>query len=204
MLSTKIATPSGSGSGPSGGGSATGGNPSGGSKGKGVCDQTSGASAMLTPSLGTVAIPTTVMMNSTGNDVGEFQLDNPSPCPMSLTMMRFVSHPSVVPSPLYGMLQNIKLIDINTGMQFGSTLDFARPIDMTGTMTFVSTAPVVVAPYTTENFSLMADTRNVPPPATFQIQWMAFNATNTTLGLVANWVYTTGAPIMAPLITIVL
>lgn len=152
------------------------------------------------------SIPLNPGTGASNNDVaiGTFRLNNPGDCPMKVTMIKFVAHPSMVPSPTYSMLQNIRLVEASTGAAFGSALPFTTPIDMVGNLPFTSTTGVIIAPHTSADFNLITDGRNVPPPARFRIQMTAFNAINTVTSLLNNALYPTSMGMVAgPFVTFV-
>ena len=190
----------------------TGGNPGGGKggSGKGTCDQS--VTVALVPSYvpGTSAIsfglnPTFLGgVPNTNVSLGTYRLDNPSPCPMNVTMIKFVSHPTTVPSPWYSVIQNIKLFEAGTGTQFGTTLPFTVPIDRTGALPFTSTAGTIVPAYGYTDFNLVADGQNVPPPARILIQLMEFSAVNTLTTVVDHAIYPTSMPrVIGPVVNFV-
>ncbi|MEI8130268.1 MAG: hypothetical protein WCG55_02060 [bacterium] len=191
---------------------AKGGNPYGSDVGggKGVCDQS--VTVALVPSYNTGTSAASFSLNpsstsgvaNTNVNLGTYRLDNPSPCPMNVTMMKFISNPSTVPSPSYSVIQNIKLYEASSGTQFGATLPFTTPIDSTGTLPFTSTVGVNVPAYGYAEFTLVADGRNVPPPAHITIQLTEFSATNILTTVVDHAVFPTSMPLVsAPTVTFV-
>lgn len=187
-------TPGGSASGGSGG-SGTGGNPGGGTGkgGSGNCDQS--IVVTLAPSYVTGSAATSISLNpatsgipNTNVNLGTFRLTNSTPCPMNLTQMKFVSHPSTVPSPTYSMIQNINLIESSTGLPFGVMLPFTSPVDSVGVLPFTSTSGAIVPAFGTADFTIFADGRNVPT-GRIAVQLTEFTATNTITGMPNHEVY---------------
>ncbi len=140
-----------------------------------------------------------------------FQLDNPSPCPMNVTDLKFVTHPERDPSSIFTPLQNMKIIVASTGAQFGTTVKYTSgwdqasgtwvtPADTVGSVAFSGSA--IVPPFGSEQFNFVADGRNVVSPNSVQIQLTEFDSVNTVFtGMTDDEVYPTSmAMIESPVV----
>ncbi len=166
-----------------------------------TCDDTV-LSVTLDPSFVPGSSATNMSLNSgtypnTNVALGTFRLTNPSPCPMTVHMMKFATHPSLVVSPNYSALQNIRLTVASTGAAFAAPVAFtsgwnpatgtwATPSDLTGSVTFTATTPVLIPAFSSEDFKFVADGRNVAPPTTVSIQLVEMHAMNVVFAGMAN------------------
>ncbi len=167
-----------------------------GSNGRGTkdCDKNI-TSVTMTPSYVAGSTPAGMSLDSgtyanANVTLATFELVNPSPCPMEVTEMSFVTHPTKDPSPIFTPLQNLRLMV--AGTEFGSLVRYTSgwdettdtwvtPADTIGSVTFSSTVGVIVPPHGSTDFDFVADGRNVPPPNSVQIQLTGFSAFNTII-----------------------
>jgi len=161
-----------------------------------VCNTGTTGSVLLSAAATAGPSPTSVT-TSTGGVVGghwlNFSLTNPSNCPIKVTKMQFNLMTNFVTS--WPVIQNISVVDTTTSLMFGSALHPELTPTPLSPMTFTSVPGVIIAPGTTENFSLISDSRNVPDhttagaPTRFRLQLVEFLGTNTLSGFVNDQQY---------------
>ena len=164
-----------------------------------VCDDTVGT-VVMNPSYVAGSSPVGMSLNSgtyanANVTLATFRLENPTPCPMKVTMMSFVTDPAKDPSPIFTPLQNLKLMV--AGTEFGTLVHFTSgwdettgtwvtPADTIGSVAFTSATGVIVPAFGSTDFNFVADGRNVPPPNSVQIQLTGFDSSNTLFTSMTN------------------
>lgn len=145
--------------------------------------------------------PTGVHAGDANDAIGRFNFNNPTPCPMRVTAIRFELN-----SLTAGDVRNIHVI--GAGSPFGSTI--AAPTGIAHTMAFatsglIAMSGMVVPAYATVQVEVRSGiTTTAAVGDSFSVQLYQVNGTNITMGTPFSWIWAGGMPaVIAALVKVI-